>query len=106
MNDRELQEARDHVWHALSSRPLRRSMVGRQQSDAIVRVALESCELRSASGFAMGRNQLASAVEEDVWREYQERNGFVLMTMLLGWAITAIVQALVTYWLNNRGAES
>lgn len=106
MSDRELQEAREHVWAALSSRPLRRAMVGRQQSDAVVRVALEACERLSASGIAMGRDQFAAAIEDDVRREYRDRDGFVLMTMLLGWAITAIVQALVTYWLNNRGNES
>lgn len=100
MNDRELQDAREHVWKSL--RPMRRAMVGRQQSDAVVRVALQSCERLSASGVVMGRDQFAEAVEDDVRSEYRKRDGFVLMTMILGWAISAIVQALIAYWLEKR----
>ena len=40
MTPLELDQAREAVWQALGDRPMRRRLLGRKRSDAIVRVAL------------------------------------------------------------------
>lgn len=96
-----LKDAREHVWRSLGRSPVRRSVLGRERCDAIVRIALDRCEQRAASG-VVSPAVLAAAVENDVRRELDEREGFAIWAIILGWAISAVVQALVSYWLENR----
>lgn len=96
-----LHDAREHVWRSLGRSPVRRSVLGRERCDALVRIALEKCESRAASG-VVAPAVLAAAIEDDVRREIDGRAGFAIWAIILGWAISAVVQALVTYWLENR----
>lgn len=92
-----LRDARDYVWEVLGSTPVRRSMLGRERSDAIVRVALSECRAAKVSGPGLART-----VEDRVRARYRDRDGFAFMSLLIAWAISAIVQAVVAHWLNNR----
>lgn len=93
----ELRDTRDHVWEVLGSTPVRRAMLGRERSDAIVRVALSECRAAKVAGPGLART-----VEDRVRARYRDRDGFAFMSLLIAWAISAIVQAVVAHWLNNR----
>jgi hypothetical protein len=95
--DDELQDTRDHVWEVLGSTPIRRAMLGRERADAIVRVALGECMAANVFGPVLART-----VEDRVRARYRDRDGFAFMSLLIAWAISAIVQAVVAHWLNSR----
>ena len=93
----ELRDARDHAWESLAASPLRRAMLGRERCDAIVRVALDECRAAPAAGGNFRR-----LVEDRVRSRYRDQAGFAFMSLLIAWAISAIVQAVVAHWLANR----
>lgn len=93
----ELRDARDHAWEALGSTPVRRAMLGRGRCDAIVRVALSECRAANVAGPGLVRT-----VEDRVRARYRDQEGFAFMSLLIAWAISAIVQAVVAHWLNSR----
>lgn len=95
--DDELRDTRDHVWEVLGSTPIRRAMLGRERADAIVRVALSECQASNAAG-----PENPSVVELRVRARYRESNGFAFMSLLVAWAISAIVQAVVIRWWNEH----
>lgn len=104
----DLSAARDSVWQALSSSPLRRAMLGRDRCDAIVRVALETLptdDLVACGRGTAGEASLLEQTEQRVRSVYSERCGFVFMSFVIYWAISAIVQALVARWWNNNHPE-
>lgn len=108
MNANELSAARDAVWQELSSSRVRRSMLGRDRCDALVRVALE--QLPTDQLMAAGRNteseaELRRRTEDRVKAAYSERCGFVFMSLIIYWAISTIVQILVVRWWNNNHPE-
>jgi hypothetical protein len=101
-----LEQARDDVWSALATRPIRRSMLGRDRCDAIVRVALsqlDAVEGEMAAGRLPGADEMQRRVERRVRAAYADQCGMAFATLLLIWAISAIVQVLVLRWLNSRG---
>lgn len=107
MTDEELRAARDHVWDALATAPLRRAALGRERCDAIVRVALNQLPTVTHELTASGRDASAGVLvqrrlERRVRSLYSENCGMALMTLVIAWAISAIVQALVIRWLNKE----
>jgi len=107
----DLQAARDEVWQALASRPLRRSILGRERCDAIVRVAmhqLQAVDVEVAAGWHRDGEMVTAVrrrVERRVKSAYAEQCGMAFTTLILVWAISAIVQALVIRWLSNRSGS-
>lgn len=102
---------RDHVWEALGAAPLRRAMLGRERCDAIARVAFNQLHdaKRELAGFGNDPRMQAAVcqrLERRVRNLYSENCGFAFMTLVVVWAISAIVQALVIRWLNQQGKES
>jgi hypothetical protein len=93
----------DYVWAELARNPIRRAMLGRERCDEIVATA-------AAMSPTAGRRPRGRADREDVRRtwqgrvrdEYASRAGFAFMTMLLWWAIGAIVEALVRKWWEDN----
>lgn len=111
MNANELRAARDHAWDALRSSPMRRAMLGRDRCDAIVRVAVDqmpmyATELSNCGSDAGMQADVLRRIEGRVRRLYSENCGFAFMTLVVVWAISAIVQALVIRWLNQQGKIS
>lgn len=106
MTDDELAEARDHVWEALRSSPIRRAILGRERCDALVRVTLNAmppeAELCAAAASPGYRSFLCERLERRVRANYSENCGFAFVTMILVWAISAIVKALVIRWIERR----
>ena len=105
----DLEHAREEVWQALADRPLRRSMLGRERCDALVRVALsqlDAVEGELAAGWCDHQvDTIRRRVERRVRTVYAEQCGMAFMTLILVWAISAIVQALVIRWLNSRSGS-
>jgi|688.fasta_scaffold105173_2 hypothetical protein len=108
MTPLELDQAREAVWRALGDRPMRRRLLGRKRCDAIVRVALSQIaamegELRAAGPDGIpAPGGIRRRIEERVRAVYAENCGMAFTTLVLVWAISAIVQALVIRWLNSR----
>lgn len=101
----ELLQARDAVWEALGSSPIRRAILGRERCDAIVRVAKNSIptiELEAAGEGTGHEAAVIRRIERRVRGRYAEQCGFAFSTLILSWAISAIVQALVIRWWRNR----
>lgn len=101
----DLQTARDDVWEALGAAPLRRAVLGRDRADAMVRVALDvfpTNELAAAGQCTRYAAALQKRMEFAVRSRYSERCGFAFSTLILSWAISAIVQALVVRWWKRR----
>lgn len=116
MTAAELQAVRDAAWRGLAKNPIRRAMLGRERCDAIVRVAADQlaevhgeyeASVRAAglSGLAIPGSTLRKRVEDRVRQTYHERAGFAFMTLVIAWAISAIVQVLVQRWLDSRGQQ-
>lgn len=116
MTDAELQAARDAAWRGLAKNPIRRAMLGRERCDAIVRVAADElaavhgeyeASVRAAglSAVVVHGDDLRRRVEARVRQTYHERAGFAFMTLVIAWAISAIVQVLVQRWLDSRGQQ-
>jgi hypothetical protein len=93
----------DYVWAELARHPIRRAMLGRERCDEITATA-------AAMSPAGSRRPRGRADREDVRRtwegrvrdEYASRAGFAFLTMLIMWAIGAIVQALVKQWWEEH----
>ena len=101
----ELFQARDAVWDALGRSPFRRKLLGRQRCDAIVRVAMDSIVPIEMNVSGPGTDQgdvVILRIERRVRERYAEQCGFAFSTLILSWAISAIVQALVARWWKNR----
>ncbi len=101
----DLDQAREEVWQALGSAPIRRSILGRERCDAITRVAMGSMWLTDLAAAGHSPEQqlvLRKLIERRVNSLYAGNCGFAFTTFLLSWAISAIVQALVARWLKNR----
>lgn len=100
-----LQAERDGAWEALSGAPLRRAMLGRVRCDRLVRLAaeaLDSAEFRgavfdNAHGRA-ARRQIARRVGD----VYSEPCSSVFVSLVLSWAIQAIVSYLIRRWWESR----
>lgn len=116
MTDAELQAARDAAWRGLAKNPLRRAMLGRERCDALVRVAADqlaevhgeyesSVRAAGLSAVVVHGDDLRKRVEARVRQHYHERAGFAFMTLVIAWAISAIVQVLVNRWLDSRGQQ-
>lgn len=95
----------DYVWVELARHPIRRALLGRERCDEIVATAAR----RSPAGLRIFRGELKAtrdamrdAWETSVREEYENRAGFAFMTMLIVWAIGAIVQALVKKWWEEH----
>lgn len=105
----DLRGARDAVWQALGASPFRRTLLGRQRCDAIVRVAVDSIAPIELDVCGQGTDQEAVVIrrlEQRVRDRYAEQCGFAFTTLILTWAISAIVQALVRAWWENRRKEA
>ena len=116
MTAAELQAVRDAAWRGLAKNPVRRAMLGRERCDAIARVAADQlaevhgeyeASVRAAglSGVVVHGDDLRKRVEDRVRETYHERAGFAFMTLVIAWAISAIVQVLVQRWLDSRGQK-
>lgn len=103
----------DYVWAELARHPIRRAMLGRERCDEIVATAaglspehpLDRQRRRHGLAGMMpkaDRDAMRRAWEASVREEYENRAGFAFMTMLLVWAIGAIVQALVKKWWEEH----
>lgn len=111
MTPEELQEATDYAWRALGRSPMRRAMLGRERCDAIVRVSADHLadvagELAACGDDAQAQAEAIHRLERRVRLRYSENCGFAFMTLVVVWAISAIVQALVIRWLNQQGKPS
>jgi hypothetical protein len=93
----------DYVWAELARHPIRRAMLGRERCDEIVATAaaMSPTAGRQPRGRA-DRELLQRTWEGRVRDEYASRAGFAFMTMLIMWAIGAIVQALVKKWWEEH----
>jgi hypothetical protein len=78
-------------------------MVGRERCDAVVATAVEQSPQVSEMAFAgRDRRAMRERWEQRVRLVYRDRCGFALTTMLLWWAIGAIVEALVRKWWEEH----
>jgi hypothetical protein len=93
----------EHVWRSLAAHPIRRAMLGRERCDAIVATAVEEQPTGSESLFA-GHDSAAlrERWEQRVRIANNDRCGFAFTTMIVLWAISAIVQILVKKWWENH----
>jgi len=97
----------DYVWAELARHPIRRAMLGRERCDEITATAVTMSPTGFLGyGMVVGRRPSQEEVRQ-VWEvrvrdEYAQRAGFAFMTMLLAWAIGAIVQALVKKWWEEH----
>ena len=93
----------DYVWAELARHPIRRAMLGRERCDEIVATAAGMSPTGGAA-VAAGRNRddMRRMWEGRVRDEYAQRAGFAFMTMLIMWAIGAIVEALVRKWWEEH----
>jgi len=100
-----LQAERDGAWKALGVAPLRRAMLGRDRCDRLVRlasIALESAEFRAAVfNHANGKAARKQAVKR-VADVYSEPCSSVFVSLVLTWAIQAIVAYLIRRWWEAR----
>lgn len=96
-------DARDHVWAALGTTPVRRALLGRERCDAIVDTAIGESPTQSESRFA-GRDNAAlrERWEQRVRLTYRDRCGSPLLSMLLLWAIGKVVEILVQRWWEQK----
>ncbi len=105
----ELEAARDYVWDRLAAHPVRRSMLGRQRCDALVRTSLnampDDVEMTVAGEGTDFERMLCERTERRVRDLYSEHCGFAFTTLVLSWAISAIVQILVVRWWKKHHAE-
>jgi hypothetical protein len=95
----------DFVWAELARHPIRRAMLGRERCDEITATARSKMPPDRVMVAARGSNTtryIRSDVERQVRDEYAQRAGFAFMTMLIMWAIGAIVQALVKKWWEEH----
>lgn len=97
-----LSAARDAAWLALGSSPVRRSLLGRERCDAIVRVAMEEAQYESAVCGTLDMTDASIRIRRRVAKRYDGQCGFAFSTLILSWAISAIVQALVIRWWRER----
>lgn len=102
IDELELQAARDAAWLALRSSPIRRSMLGLDRCDAIVRVVMEEAHYESMVCGTVDATDAAIRIRRRVAHRYAGQCGFAFSTLILSWAISAIVQALVIRWWRNR----
>jgi hypothetical protein len=92
----------DYVWAELARHPIRRSMLGRERCDEIVATAVTMSPTGRAAATDNNRAAMQRLWEGRVRNEYAGRAGFAFMTMLLWWAIGAIVEALVRKWWEEH----
>jgi hypothetical protein len=92
----------DYVWAELARHPIRRAMLGRERCDEIVATAAAMSPTGQAAATANNRAAMRRLWEGRVRDEYAQRAGFAFMTMLIMWAIGAIVQALVKKWWEEH----
>jgi hypothetical protein len=95
----------DFVWAELARHPIRRAILGRERCDEITATARSKMPADSVMVAARGGDitrYIRLDVERQVRDEYANRAGFAFMTMLLWWAIGAIVQALVKKWWEEN----
>lgn len=92
----------EKVWQALAAYPVRREMLGRERFRAIVATAIEqapqSGEVLLTEG---GSESLRERWEQRVRLVYRDNCGFAFTTMIMMWAISAIVQALAVRLWNK-----
>lgn len=106
------QAAIDTAWAALAGNPIRRALLGRERCEALAAIAAEEVGYEAFAGAnngAFARKYLAGSrrrIGERVARRYHERCGFAFTTLILSWAISAIVQALIARWWNQHGGPS
>lgn len=101
MNAIDTDRACDAVWEALAATPARRALLGRRMADSIVRAALEEMPPVAMHGDFI-RAYVGKEMERRVRRRMGDRHGVAFTTILLSWAISAIVQALVAYWWRQQ----
>lgn len=92
----------DYVWAELARHPIRRAMLGRERCDAIVATAVTMSPTGQAAATANNRAAMRRLWEGRVRDEYAQRAGFAFMSMLIMWAIGAIVEALVRKWWEEH----
>jgi len=92
----------DYVWAELARHPIRRAMLGRERCDAIVATAVTMSPTGQAAATATNRAAMRRLWEGRVRDEYAQRAGFAFMSMLIMWAIGAIVEALVRKWWEEH----
>lgn len=90
----------EYAWNALASYPIRRAMLGRARCDDIVATAVSVAP--AGADVHLGRQAMRRRWESKVREAYAQRAGFAFMTMLIVWAIGAIVEALVRQWWENH----
>jgi len=103
-----VEEWKEHVWQRLGRSPLRRAMLGRERCDAIVAVTAGQMERTQVDYLQAGNagyvRDVCRLVERRVKSVYQENCGMAFTTLILIWAISAIVQILVLRWMNSQAA--
>jgi len=93
----------DYVWADLARHPIRRAMLGRERCDEIVATAVTMSPTgRAAAAAGADREDMRRRWEGRVRDEYASRAGFAFMTLLIMWAIGAIVQSLVRKWWEEH----
>jgi hypothetical protein len=95
----------DYVWAELARHPIRRAMLGRERCDEIAATARRKMppdRVMAAARRSKTERYIRVDVERQVRDEYAQRAGFAFMTMLIMWAIGAIVQALVKKWWEEH----
>ena len=99
------QQLCDYAWEALGASPVRRYLLGRERADRLVTIAnynLDDRDVRACGPGPHGLDGLRWGVERRVAVAYRERCGFAFTTLVLYWAISTIVQALIARWWKDR----
>lgn len=100
-----LQSERDGAWESLGAAPIRRSLLGRDRCDRLVRlagIALQSAEFRGAVFDNAPGRAARKLVAKRVADVYSEPCSSVFVSLVLSWAIQAIVSYLIKRWWENR----
>lgn len=97
----DLRDAKEGAWKALEHAPVRRYLLGRDRCDRLVRIAMDTITpgefVAAGVGSEAGVESCAS-LKERVAGRYEERCSSAFVTLVLSWAISAIVQYLIRRW--------
>lgn len=77
-------------------------MLGRDRCDRLTRIALDILSQEGCCADAAMHEGYRRQVEDTVRGIHSERCSGIFTTLILSWAISAIVQALVKLWLDRR----
>lgn len=107
-----IDELIDECWGSMRPSLMRRAVLGKQRCSRLVMMSLANFPDRELVGTAPGsayerqqKRMLAARVESQYRKDAPPATttyGAVFLSIVLAWAIKAIVEYLIDRWINNR----